>query len=551
MTANETPQQHIVQEQQLRTLREQLVITEKQLKASEEKYKNLFENLGDEVHLWKLITNKNGEIETWQLADANPAALKAWNKTREEVIGKTTNEIFGYDATTQFMPTVRKIFETGKPYKWVEYFEPTNQYLSMSSIPFGDYFISTGEDITDQKKAEKELEILNNNLEIRVQERTEEILKVSKELELYRLAAEHSESGVWYYDIIRNDLTWDDTMYRLYNIEKEDFSGAYDAWESSLHPEDKEHSVNELNDAIAGKKPFDTIFRIVDPNTGNISHIRAKGKVERDADGSAQAVFGTNWDVTREMQLSIEREEALNNLKETQSQLIQSEKMASLGTLTAGVAHEINNPLNYIMGGYRAISDHISENEDIRIDELIEYLRWIKTGGDRASDIVKSLNQFSRSNDEKNEKCNIHIIIEDCILVLQHNHKDRIQIVRNFHADDPMILGNSGKLHQVILNILSNAIDAIVEEGKVSIQTKSTDSKVEVIIEDNGCGISDENIERIADPFFTTKPPGVGTGLGLSIAKSIISDHDGELNFQSEINKGTTLSIILPRERTK
>ena len=124
------------------------------LKQNEEKYRNLFENIIDEVHLWKVQRNKDGKIKTWKLVDANPSALKSWNKIKQEIIGKTTNEIFDYDATKQFMPIVEKIFKTGKPYHWETYFQPTNQYLSMSSVPYDDFFISTGRDISEQKEAE-------------------------------------------------------------------------------------------------------------------------------------------------------------------------------------------------------------------------------------------------------------------------------------------------------------------------------------------------------------------------------------------------------------
>ena len=134
-----------------------LVKAKKKLYKSKNTYKNLFENLIDEVHLWKIIRDENNEIKTWKLIDANPPALKAWGKKRKHVRGKLANEIFSYDAVKQFMPIVKKIFLTGKPHSWEAYFEPTNQYLSMSSIPFNDFFISTGRDITEKKIAEKKL----------------------------------------------------------------------------------------------------------------------------------------------------------------------------------------------------------------------------------------------------------------------------------------------------------------------------------------------------------------------------------------------------------
>lgn len=128
------------------------------LKQSEEQYRNLFENTMHEVHLWKLVRDEQGAIKTWQLIEANPAALKAWGKNHAEIIGKTTNEIFAYDATEQFMPIVKKIFSEGKPYTWEAYFPPTAQFFHMTSIPFGEYFMSTGLDITERKQVQFALE---------------------------------------------------------------------------------------------------------------------------------------------------------------------------------------------------------------------------------------------------------------------------------------------------------------------------------------------------------------------------------------------------------
>lgn len=134
-----------------------LVKSKEKLSFSENRYKDLFQNLLDEVHLWQVVRDESGKIKTWELIDANPPALSSWNKEREEVIGKVASEIFDYDAEKQFMPIVEQIIETQQPYSWEQFFEPTNQYLSMNSVPFNDYFLSTGRDITVQKLHEKKL----------------------------------------------------------------------------------------------------------------------------------------------------------------------------------------------------------------------------------------------------------------------------------------------------------------------------------------------------------------------------------------------------------
>ena len=235
------------------------------------------------------------------------------------------------------------------------------------------------------------------------------------------------------------------------------------------------------------------------------------------------------------------------DLQSAQSQLIQSEKMASLGILTAGIAHEINNPLNYIMGGYIGISNELEKKEDLKEKDLVTYLDGIKVGVDRAADIIKGLNQLSRENENFNEDCEVNSILDNCINILQSKFKGNIRIIKNFTEEDSTIKGNSGKLHQVFINILSNAIDSISEKGDIMIQTSRKDNFFEIKVEDNGSGISPENLNKITDPFYTSKPPGQGTGLGLYITNTLVLDHHGVLKFESKMNEGTTATVRLPR----
>ena len=197
----------------------------------------------------------------------------------------------------------------------------------------------------------------------------------------------------------------------------------------------------------------------------------------------------------------------MQQLQETQSHLIQSEKMASLGVLTAGVAHEINNPLNYIMGSYVGLDEFFKEKavNDSRIPIL---LNGIKIGIDRASDIVKGLNQFSRNNETLSEDCDIHSIINNCLVMLNNQLKERIEVNKNFCNEEIKITGNVGKLHQVFINILSNSIQAIDKKGFISIKTNKQEQNCIIEISDSGCGISKNNLPKITDPFYTTKDPG-------------------------------------------
>ncbi len=235
----------------------------------------------------------------------------------------------------------------------------------------------------------------------------------------------------------------------------------------------------------------------------------------------------------------------LQNLKETQTQLIHAEKMASLGVLTSGVSHEINNPLNYIMGGYigleRYFSHNVSNNKEVDL-----FLHSIKTGVDRATQIVKSLNQFTYDSGSLDELCNIHAIIDNCLLMLQNQLNNKVEIKKDFSEETLLVNGNISNLHQVFINIFTNSIQAIEQKGFVSIKTGKNSNKVVIHIKDSGVGINKEDISRITDPFFTTKNPGEGTGLGLAITASIVKKHNGSIEFLSEKNAGTTVVLKFP-----
>lgn len=233
-------------------------------------------------------------------------------------------------------------------------------------------------------------------------------------------------------------------------------------------------------------------------------------------------------------------------LKKTQKLLITSEKMASLGVLAAGVGHEINNPLNFIKNGIEALARKVEQNSDIKDEEMDAYFKIINEGVDRATNIVKSLSHFSRKGLEGDERCNIHEIIENCLLILNNKIRNKIRVSTNFTSQGAEVKGNEGRLHQAMMNIIANAEQAIKEEGTIEITTLKKEDHFEIWVEDDGEGIPEENLMKISDPFFTTKAPGEGTGLGLFITFSIIEEHNGHIDVKSDGDRGTKFTITLP-----
>lgn len=239
-----------------------------------------------------------------------------------------------------------------------------------------------------------------------------------------------------------------------------------------------------------------------------------------------------------------ELEASVKQLQEMQNQLIHAEKMASLGVLTAGIAHEINNPVNYLQGGLYSVEAIMQEKEVFQSDkELEEVVNMMKLGIERITNIVKGLSRYSHEGDHSFKDCDMHEVIKTCLIIMKHELKDRIEVQLKLHAADSIIIGDEGSLHQLLINLLSNAVHAINDNGTIIIETNNKPDQLELIISDTGSGIDQSSIDKIFDPFFTTKAPGVGTGLGLYISKKIVTEHQGQIQFQSKKNNGTKVLI--------
>ena len=282
----------------------------------------------------------------------------------------------------------------------------------------------------------------------------------------------------------------------------------------------------------------------------------------------SQTIYGYRSDLETKVK---DLEKANTEVQSTQSQLIQSAKLAGLGQLVAGVAHELNNPIGFVYSNIQHLreytgslivmvqelskkndnADKIKKKHDFEFIEkdLPKLIASCEEGARRTRDIVIGLRNFSRSSDKDQKKFSVTDCIDSTLDLLRGALKnDKIKLLKTYDDYIPLIVGNPNQISQVFMNVISNAFQALPGSGTVQIEVHfiKDENKVKVRVQDSGVGIKPEDIHKIFDPFYTTKEVGQGTGLGLSISYGIVKSHGGDVLVTSEVGKGTAFDITFP-----
>lgn len=540
---------------------EQIIKAEHELVKSELKYRNIFENA--QVGIYQ--TTPEGKI-----LQANPALLQMLGYKSLEELNKRNLEkedVFIQSTRTDFKNVIKKK-------GFVKDYESTWKTKDNRTIV-------VRENAREVKKLKGELNYYEGFVvNITEGKKAEKALKESEER--YRTLVEGMNEVLMLVDNDDRVLFVNKRFTDVLGYTKDEIIGkiGYEVLidtkdHETIRKENEERSKNIFNqyemtfisktgkkvDFLVSGSPVKNSDGVAVGSMGAMTDITDRKKIERELEKHrnhleflvkerTEELATTNEELTStNEELHNQREEletVLANLKKTQKQLIQSEKMASLGVLAAGVAHEINNPLNFIKGGIVGLEEYFSENLNDQKEEIEPLIEGINIGIERAADIVKSLNHYSRKNDTKLVDCDMHRIIDNCIVMLQNQTKNRIEVQKIYTENEHLITGNEGKLHQVVINVLTNAIQAIEGKGIINIRTQNSSDKLLVCINDTGQGIPKDIISKVFDPFFTTKDPGKGTGLGLSISYSILEEHNGTIDIKSKEGKGTEVVIQLP-----
>ena len=438
-----------------------------------------------------------------------------------------------------------------------------------------------GRDITERRRMEDALVEARDRLEQRVETRTAELLQVNVALvnkieEHARMSQALRDSqvrlaeaqriahlGGWEWDIRSGTLTCSEEVFRIFGISPREQAPTFPEFLRWTHHEDRKVVEQTALQAIAGKKPYNLDYRIVLPD-GEIRHVHAQAEMIPDGKGAPLRLLGTIMDIT-------ERVHAEEEARIHQQQLVQADKMVSLGILVAGVAHEINNPNHSIMSNVTALSE-VWEGTRPILDRFYEDFGDFVLGGfeysecrDKLPDmfsnalanskrievIVTELRDFARhSPRESMTPVDVNSVVGSAIVLMTNMVKKSTDHFSVAYGDGmPPVLGNFQRIEQVVINLIQNACQALTtRDGAVNVATSHDPASGLVVIEvcDEGTGIPEENLKQLGTPFFTTKRGGEGMGLGLWISTNIVHEHGGTLTFSAREGGGTRAVLALP-----
>jgi two-component system cell cycle sensor histidine kinase/response regulator CckA len=504
----------------------------------------------DKASITICLTAPDGKI-----LDVNDYMCKSLGYTREELASMS---IFDVDPTLtlETWPEHRKkvqvtgtrTFETLHRRKDATTFpvEVTVNYLTFGGKEVG---ISFARDITERKRAEEELRLAHDELEKRVAERTEQLKESAEALrrseERYALAVQGANDAIWDMNLATGDV-YHSLRYRsMLGYENNEVADNVSFTEcmERIHPDDHQRVMEARDAYLKGRIPVYEVEYRLRHKDGSYLWVASRGACLRDSQGKPYRMAGSLTDITQR--------------KKLEQQLLQAQKMESIGLLAGGVAHEFNNLLTAISGYGQILQESISPDDELSRDSIAQVLK----AAARAAELTRGLLAFSRKQVISPKPVHIDALISNTSRLFQRIIGEDIELTTDFSGKNLLIKADPGQVEQVLMNLATNARDAMPNGGRLTITTRqviikggseaqydlSGPGKYALIsVADTGTGIDKKLLENIFEPFYTTKEVGMGTGLGLSIVHGIVKQHNGSILVSSELGSGTTFNIYLP-----
>ncbi len=409
--------------------------------------------------------------------------------------------------------------------------------------------------------------------------------------ERFSLITRGTKDGIWDWDLIADKIYFSPRWKAMLFYGEDDIKANFRALQTLIHPHDLGLALDIWTDCMGGVTDSFTVeYRLLNKR-GSYTWVRCRGMTLHNDEGNPVRMAGSHTDISQQKQTSAmmehmhretlakaeELEAAHRELQASHEQLLQSEKLASIGQLAAGVAHEINNPVGYVYSnlgslqkyidnlfqmieGYEQLEQLTSPDEvvmkslqklkqELDLEYLKEDVRDLvsesREGISRVKGIVQDLKDFSHVDEAEWQWADLHRGLDSTLNIVNNEIKYKAEVVKEY-GELPEVECLASQLNQVFMNLLVNAAHAIEDRGMITLRTGHENDKVWVAVSDTGSGITAENLKNIFDPFFTTKDVGTGTGLGLSLSYGIVQKHGGHIEVDSEVGKGTTFTVHLP-----